>query len=150
MLEMATIAAAFLSQVCEISEVIDVSPGDRFGEQVVVITIPTNAEHDKVKSLLPSEGHNYILHVMPLFGIGSFTGNSSETKEVLALTHLSPYNVYGTPEYREFESLLRGVETREAEVWASMTTEERRAAIDEEVRSKRSVLRADFGNCWPD
>ena len=150
MLETVTVAAAFLSQVCGISEVIDVRPGDRFGEQVVVITIPTSAEHEKVMSLLPSEKHNYSLHLMPLFGIGSFTGGSSETQEVLALAHVSPYNVYGTPEYREFESLLKGVETREAEVWASMTTDERRAAIEEEVRSKRSALRADFGNCWTD
>jgi len=85
---------------------------------------------------------------MPLFGLGSFTGNSSETKEVLSLTYISPYNVYGTPEYTKLEVLLRDVEAREEKVWALMTRDERRAAIEKEVRSKRSKGRADFANCW--
>ena len=147
MIELASIAVAFLNQVCEIPDVIDVSTGDRFGEKVVVISIPTSAEHDKVKSLLPAGGDEYTLHIMPVFGLGSFTGNSKKTKEVLSLVHVSPYNIYGTPENKKLEELMKDVEAREAEVWTSMTPEEKRAAIGKEVERQRSAGRSDFGNC---
>ena len=100
---MTAIAVAFLNQVCEIPDVIDVSSANRFGEQVVVISIPPSAEHDKVKSLLPVDGYEYTLHIMPVLGLGSFTGNSKKTKEVLSLVHVSPYNIYGTPENKKLE-----------------------------------------------
>lgn len=148
MLEIATIAVAFLNQVCEIPNVIDVSSEERFGEQVVVITIPTSSEHEKVTSMLPAEGHEYTLHIIQIFGLGSFTGNSEETKNVLSLSHVSPYNVYGTPENKKLEELMKGIETREAEAWSSMTSEEKRTAIDTEVERQRSIGRHDFGNCW--
>lgn len=145
---MTAIAVAFLNQVCEIPDVIDVSSGNRFGEQVVVISIPTSAEHDKVKSLLPVNEYEYTLHIMPVFGLGSFTGNSKETKEVLSLAYVSPYNIYGTPENKRLEELMKDVEAREAEVWASMTPEKKQAAIEKEVDRQRSAGRPDFGNCW--
>lgn len=145
---MTAIAVAFLNQVCEIPDVIDVSAGNRFGEQVVVISIPTSAEHDKVKSLLPVGKYEYSLHIMPVFGLGSFTGNSKETKEVLSLAYVSPYNIYGTPENKKLEELMKDVEAREAEVWASMAPEKKQAAIEKEVDRQRSAGRPDFGNCW--
>jgi hypothetical protein len=147
---MASIAVAFLNQVCEIPDVIDVSSGDRFGQQVVVITIPTSSEHEKVKSMLPAEAHEYTLHVKPLFGLGSFTGHSEETRKVLSLAQVSPYNLYGTPENKKLEERMKGIETREAEVWASMTSDEKRAAIDTEVERQRSTGHREFGNCWSD
>ena len=146
--EIASIAIAFLNQACEIPDVIDVSAGDRFGEQVVVVTIPTSAEHESVKSMLPTEGHEHTLHIMPLFGLGSFTGDSAETKRVLSLMYVNPYNVYGSPENKKLEGLMKEVEAREAEVWASMAPDERRAAIETEVERRRSAGRPDFGNCW--
>lgn len=149
MLEIALIAVAFMNQVCEIPDVIDVSRADRFGEQVVVISIPTGAEYDKVKSLLPVEGHKYALHIMPLFGLGSFTGNSRESKEVLSLAQFSPHNIFGSPENKRLEELMKGVEVREAEVWASMKAEARRAAIEKEIDRQRAAGRSNFGNCWP-
>ena len=142
------IAAAFLNQVCEIPDVIDVSAADRFGESVIVISIPTSAEHDKVKSLLPVGEHGYTMHVMPIFGLGSFTGNSKETKEVLDLAFSSPYNIYGTPENKKIEKRMKDIEAREAEVWAAMRPEEKRAEIQKEVDRQRSAGRGDFGNCW--
>ncbi|MGI9234683.1 MAG: hypothetical protein ACR2RD_13700 [Woeseiaceae bacterium] len=144
------ITAAFFNQVCENPDVIDVSSADRFGEQVIVISIPTSAEHDRVKSLLPADGHEYTLHITPVFGLGFFTGDSKETKGVLSLMHVSPYNIYGTPENKNLERLLKDVEVREAEVWASMNPEAKRAAIEEEVERQRSAGRPDFGNCWSD
>ena len=145
---MASIAMAFLNQVCEIPNVVDVSSGDRFGEQVLHISIPTSAESDEVKSLLPDVEHGYTLHITPLFGLGSFTGNSRETKEVLSLVYVSPYNIYGTPENTKLEKLMKNVHAREAEVWASMAPEEKRAAIEKEVDRRRSAGQPDFGNCW--
>lgn len=150
MLQVTTIAIAFLNQVCEIPDVIDVSTADRFGEQVVVITIPTSAEHDSVKSMLPSEGHEYVLHIMPLFGLGSFTGNSAETRRVLSLVYVHPYNVYGSPENKKLEELMKEVAVREAEAWTSMTADEKRTAVNAEVERQRSAGRAKFGNCWSD
>ena len=145
---MTAIALAFLNQVCEIPDVIDVSAGNRFGERVVVISIPTSAEHDRVKSLLPVGEYEYSMHMVPVFGLGSFTGNSKDTKEVLSLAYVSPYNIYGTPENKKLEELMKDVEAREAEVWASMTPEKKRAAIEKEVDRQRSAGRPDFGNCW--
>ncbi len=145
---MTAIAVAFLVQVCEIPDVIDLSAGNRFGEQVVVISIPTSTEHDKVKSLLPAGEYEYSLHITPMFGMGSFTGNSKETKKVLSLAYVSPYNIYGTPENKKLEELMKDVEAREAEIWASMTPEEKQAAIEKEVDRQRSAGRPDFGNCW--
>ena len=139
---------AFLNQVCEIPDVIDVSSGNRFGEQVVIISIPTSAEHDKVKALLPEGEHEYSVRIMPLFGLGSFTGHSKETTEVLSLMHVSPYNIYGTPENQKLEELMKEVEAREGAVWGAMTPEEKRAAIEKEIDKQRSAGRSGFGNCW--
>lgn len=148
MIELVSIAAAFLNQACEIPDVIDVSAANRFGEQVVVISIPTSAEHDKVKSLLSANGYEYSLHISPVFGLGSFTGNTKQTKKVLSLMYVSPYNIYGTPENKKLEELMADVFARETEIWASMTPGEKRDAIDKEVERQRSAKRPDFGNCW--
>ena len=141
---------SLISQVCSIPGVIDVSPAERFGEQVVVVTIPTSAEHDGVRSLLPVDGHNHSFHVMPLFGLGSFTGNSPVTKAALSLMYVEPYNVYGTPENEKLEVLLDDIWAQEAEVWASMSADERRKAIAKEVDRTRASGRTEFGNCWAD
>ena len=114
----------------------------------VVITVPTDAERQKVVLLLENIEHTYSLHVMTLFGLGSFTGDTAETQKVLSLMYQQPYNVYGTPENAELEELMTEVESREADVWASMTTEERRAAIQGEIENQRASGRQDFGNCW--
>ena len=148
MSDVASIALSFLNQVREIPDVIDVSPANRFGEEVVVITVPTPAERDKANPLLAQIEHSYSLHVMTLFGLGSFTGDSPETKKALSLMYVNPYNVYGTPENEELEALMKEVESREASVWASMTPEERRAAIQTEIDKQRASGRQDFGNCW--
>ena len=147
---LASIALSFVNQVCEIPDVIDVSAADRFGEDVVVVIVPTDAERDKVRPLLAQVEHEYSLHLMTLFGLGSFTGDSPETKKVLSLTYLKPYNVYGTPENRELEALMDEVWSREAEVWASMTPAEKRAAIQAEIDRQRVSGRQNFGNCWSD
>lgn len=144
------IALSFLDQVCGIPDVIDVSPAERFGEEVVVITVPTHAEREKVKPRLALVQHEYSLHIMTLFGLGSFTGDSPETQKVLSLLYVRPYNVYGTPENRELEALMEDVESREADVWASMTPVEKRAAIQAEIEKQRASGRQSFGNCWPD
>ncbi len=148
MLELATIAAALLNQICEVPDVIDVTSGNRFGEQVIVVSIPTSAEHDRVTSLLPANWDGDRFYVMPVFGLGSFTGDSKETKEVLSLAYISPYNIYGTPEQKKLEKLMDDIFAREAEVWAAMTPEDRRAAVDKDVNRKRSEGDPDFGNCW--
>jgi len=145
----ASIALSFLNQVCEIPDVIDVSPAERFGEEVVVITVPTEAEREKAKPLLAQVQHKYSLHVMTLFGLGSFTGDSPETQKVLSLLYVKPYNVYGTPENEELDALMKEVESREADIWASMTPAERRAAIQAEIERQRTSGRQNFGNCWP-
>ncbi len=62
--------------------------------------------------------------------------------------YVNRYNVYGSPENKKLEVLMKEVEAREAEVWASMTPDERRAAIETEVERKRSAGRPNFGNCW--
>ena len=113
----ASIALSFLNQVCEIPDVIDVSPAERFGEEVVVVTLPTDAEREKAMPLLDQIQHKYSLHVMTLFGLGSFTGDSPETQRVLSLIYVKPYNVYGTPENQEIEALMKEVESREADIW---------------------------------
>ena len=146
----ASIALSFLNQACEIPDVIDVSPAERFGEDVVVVTVPTDAERQKVKPLLAQIEHEYSLHLMTLFGLGSFTGDSPETQEVLSLMYVKPYNVYGTPENKELEAMMTEVESREAEVWASMTPVEQRAAIQAEIDGQRAAGRQEFGNCWSD
>ena len=146
----ASIALSFLNQVCEIPGVIDVSPAERFGEEVVVITVPTDAEREKAKPLLAQIQHQYSLHVMTLFGLGSFTGDSPKTQKVLSLMYVKPYNIYGTPENEELEALMKEVEYREADVWASMTPTERRAAIQAEIERQRASGRQNFGTCWPD
>lgn len=64
------------------------------------------------------------------------------------MAYVSPYNIYGTPENKKLEELMKDVEAREAEVWASMTPEEKQAAIEKEVDRQRSGGRPDFGNCW--
>ena len=145
---LASVALSFVTQVCEIPDVIDVSPAERFGEDVVVITVPTDAERDKIKPLLAQVEHEYNLHLMTLFGLGSFTGDSSETKKVLSLMYVRPYNVYGTPENEELEALMDGVWSREAEVWASMTPAEKRTAIQVEIEQRRASGQQNFGNCW--
>ena len=123
-------------------------PAERFGEPVTVVWIPTRAEHDEVESLLPAEGYEHRLYIMPLFGLGSFTGDTKETKDVLSLMYVSPYNIYGTPENKELERLMKDVEEREAQAWAAMTAEEKRAAIHKEVERQRASGRPEFGNCW--
>jgi len=138
-----------MNQVCEIPDVIDVSPANRFGEEVVVVTVPTHTEREKAKPLLAQVQHQYSLHVMTLFGLGSFTSDSPETQKVLSLSYVSPYNVYGTPENEELEALMKEVESREADIWASMTPSERRAAIQAEIERQRAAGRQNFGNCWP-
>ena len=143
----ASIALSFVNQVCEIPDVIDVSPAERFGEEVVVVTVPTDAEREKAKPLLAQVQHKYNLHVMTLFGLGSFTGDSPETQKVLSLLHVKPYNVYGTPENEELEALMKEVESREADIWASMTPAERQAAIQTEIERQRASGRQNFGNC---
>lgn len=145
----ASIALSFLNQVCEIPDVIDVSPAERFGEAVVVITVPTDAEREKSTPLLAQVQHDYSLHVMTLFGLGSFTGDSPETQRVLSLLYVKPYNVYGTPENEELEALMKEIESREADIWASMTPAERQAAIQAEIETQRASGRQNFGNCWP-
>ena len=146
----ASIALSFLNQVCDIPDVIDVSPAERFGEDVVVVTVPTDAERQKVRPLLAQIEHEYSLHLMTLFGLGSFTGNSPETRKVLSLMYEKPYNVYGTPENKELEAMMTEVESREAEAWASMTAGEQRAAIQAEIDGQRAAGRQEFGNCWSD
>ena len=145
----ASIAMSFLNQVCEIPDVIDISPAERFGEAVVVITVPTDAERQKTTPLLAQVQHEYSLHVMTLFGLGSFTGDLPETQKVLSLLYVKPYNIYGTPENKELEALMKEVESREASIWASMTPAERQAAIRAEIERQRASGRQNFGNCWP-
>jgi len=146
----ASIAFSFVNQVCEIPDVIDVSPAERFGEEVVVVTVPTDAERDEIKPLLAQVEHKYNLHLMTLFGLGSFTGDSTETQKVLSLLYVEPYNVYGTPENRDLEALMDEVWSREAEVWASMAPTEKQAAIKSEIERQRASGRQNFGNCWSD
>ena len=50
-----------MNQFCEIPDVIDVSPAERFGEDVVVVTVPTDAERDEVRPLLAQVKHEYNL-----------------------------------------------------------------------------------------
>ena len=144
----ASIAMSFLNQVCEIPDVIDISPAERFGEAVVVITVPTDAEREKTTPLLAEVQHEYSLHVMTLFGLGSFTGDSPETQKVLSLLYVKPYNIYGTPENKELEALMKEVESREASIWDSMPPSERQAAILAEIERQRASGRQNFGNCW--
>lgn len=144
----ASIALSFLNQVCEIPDVIDVSPANRFGEEVVVVTVPTHAEREKVALLLAKIQHEYSLHIMTLFGLGSFTADSPETKKVLSLLGVEPYNVYGTPENKVLETLMNQVEIREAAVWASKSPAEKSMAIEVEIKIQRASGRQDFGNCW--
>ena len=150
MLKLASIAVVLMNSVCDIPGVIDVSEAERFGDQVLLITIPTAAEHEAVEAALPEEVRQRSLHIMPLFGLGSFTGDSPETKEALSLVYQHPYNVYGTPEQQKLDVMLKDIEARELEVWASMNEEERREAIAAEVKRQRAAGRTGFGNCWSD
>ena len=147
---MGPISPAFLTEACAIPNVIDVSPAERFGEPITLVSIPTSAERAEVESLLPAEGYEDRLYVMPVFGLGSFTGDTKETKDVVSLMYISPYNVYGTPENKELEKLMDDAFEREAQAWASMTAEEKREAIDQEVERQRASGRPEFGNCWSD
>ena len=146
-LELARILAVFMHQFCDVPDVLNVSLADRFGEQVVSVTIPTIDEHDTVSSMITDEYPTVRVHISPLFGIGSFTGESEETKKVMSLIYVSPYNVHGTPENRELEKLMDGVMAREREAWTSMDVETRRKEIEKEVEKRRASGWPDFGNC---
>jgi len=97
--------------------------------------------------MITDQYQNVRVHISPLFGIGSFTGESEETKKVMSLIYVSPYNVYGTPENREIEELLDGIMAREREAWASMDAETRRKEIEMEVEKRRAAGWSGFGNC---
>ena len=141
------IAVSFLAQVCDIPDVIDVATAERFGESVLVITIPTGVEHERVSSQIPPE-HQYSLHITPLFGLGSFTGDSAETQYALSLVTVSPYNVHGTEQNKTLEAQLKDVEAREAEAWAALPVQDRRAEIKAEIERRRAAGRREFGSCW--
>ena len=140
--------ALIVSQACGLPDVIDVTEADRFGERVVVVSIPTSAEHDAVTEALGTIETAATLHIHPVFGLGSFTGDSEETRRVLSLAHERPYNEYGTPEYEQMQGWLKDVETRELDVWRSMSLAEKQRAIAAEVLDRRKSGRSGFGNCW--
>ena len=137
-----------MHQFCDIPEVIDVSAADRFGEQVVAVTIPTVDEHDAVSSMISDYDPNVSVHISPLFGIGSLTKESKETKKFESLIYKYPYNVYGTPEHKKLEELMKRVQARDKEVWASMDKKSRHAEIEKAIKVRRTYFRSDFGNCW--
>ncbi len=137
-----------MNAICGDPSVIDVSEAERFGEQVIVVTAATDVERDAVKAAMPDEFRNANLHFTSLFGLGSFTGDTEATKKTLSLAYTHPYNVYGTPENQELETLFDEVRAREREAWASMDDDERRDAITAEVRQWRDRGMTGFGNCW--
>ena len=146
-LELAGVIAALMHQFCVGPDVLDVTLADRFGEQVVAVTIPTVDEYDAVSSTIPDSFRNVRVHISPLFGIGSFTGGFKETLEVLSLIYEEPYNVYGTPENRKLKELMAEVMVREREIWSSMDSEKRRNAIRKEIEEQRVSNGSEFGNC---
>lgn len=147
-LELGRVIAVLIHQFCVGPDVLDVTLADRFGEQVVAVTIPTIDEHDAVSSTVPDSFRSVRVHIIPLFGIGSFTGKSKETLEVLSLIYEEPYNVYGTPENRKLKGLMDEVMVREREIWSSMDSEKRRDAIRTEIKEQRASRGSEFGNCW--
>ena len=148
MTSLASIVAALMNAICGDPNVVDVSEAQRFGENLVVITVPTEAERDVVKAALPDEFSSVNLHFTTLFGLGSFTGDTKATKKALSLAYSPPYNVYGTPENEQLETLFDEIRAREAEAWALMNEEERRDAVSAEVIQWREKGMTGFGNCW--
>ncbi|MDJ0917022.1 MAG: hypothetical protein QNJ05_04600 [Woeseiaceae bacterium] len=146
----ADIAAALISAICSDPQVIDVSEAERFGEDVIVVTAATDVERDAIKASLPDEFRSANLHFTTLFGLGSFTGDTKATRKTLSLAYQPPYNVYGTPENEELETLFDEVKAREREAWASMNVDERRDAINAAVTQWRDRGMTGFGNCWDD
>lgn len=143
-------AASLVAQACEIPNIIDVSKAERFGEPVVSVRIPTSAEHDAVQAALRGITSDVQLHISPIFGLGSFTGDTKETQRILDLAYQHPYNVYGTSEYSQMQEWLADVEARELDVWSSMTVEQRNKAIEAEIRKQHDSGNREFGNCWHD
>ncbi len=150
MTDLANIVAALMNAICSDPNVVDISPAERFGEAVIVVTAPTDAERDAVKAALPDEFSDANLHFTTLFGLGTFTGDTAATQKTLSLAYTPPYNVYGTPENQELETLFDEVWARERDAWASMNEDERRDAITAGVNQQRVRGMTDFGNCWDD
>ena len=146
-MEFAGIVAAFMQQFCGIPGVIDVSAGNRFGEDVVTVTVPTEDERETLSSSLPDSYEGVRVYIVPMFGIGSFTKESSDTKRFESLMYTPPYNVYGTPENRELDALAEKILDQEREAWVSMSDEARENAIEEEVSKRRESGWRQFGNC---
>jgi hypothetical protein len=130
--------------------VIDVTTGNRFGEDVVVLTVPTQIEREALGESVPGYFEGVRIEVIPMFGIGSFTRDSSDTRRFTALIYTPPYNVYGTPENKEMDALAAKILLREREAWASMSDEAREKAIADEVVSRRKNGWHAFGNCMPE
>jgi len=145
--ELAGIVAAFMQQFCSVPGVIDVSAANRFGEDVVTVTVPTVDERETLSSSLPDSYEGVRVHIVPMFGIGSLTKDSNDTKRFESLVYTPPYNVYGTPENKELDALAERILAQEREVWVSMSDEAREDAVENEVLRYRENGRREFGNC---
>ena len=149
-MELVGIVAAFMQQFCDVPGVIDVSAANRFGEDVVAVTVPTENERETLISSLPDSYEGVRVYIVPMFGIGSFTEESNDTKRFQSLMYTPPYNVFGTPENKELDALAERVLAREREAWVSMSAEARENAIVKEVLKRRENGWPKFGNCRPE
>lgn len=136
-----------MQQFCDIPGVLDVRVANRFGEDVVTVTVPTEDEREKLSSSLPDSYEGVRVYIVPMFGIGSFTKESNDTKRFESLMYTPPYNVYGTPENKELDALAERILAQEREAWVSMSDEAREEAIEEEVSKRRQNGWRQFGNC---
>ena len=71
-----------------------------------------------------------------------------EYQELQKKMHVSPYNVYGTPEHQEIEIQLEELYEQEQGLWDSMKQSERRAEIDKAIDAQIERGLDGFGNCW--
>lgn len=143
MSEIAAAAAAVLALVCELPGVVDVGAANRHGTEEVVVTVTDSSWYERV-----SRKAGATVRVRPLFGLGSFTGNTLATKWADFVTVLPGASTYGTRMQRFHDRLLNDVMRREAEAWNAMGSDAQAQAVTEAIAQQRSKGQTGFGNCW--
>ena len=146
MAELATIVLAFSNLYCSYPEIVDIRAGDRFGENVISVSVPTELE---VQSLvhLPQTFQEVRVYINPIIGLGTFTSETDEYLEVNKLMMVSPYNIHGTEENKWLDKKMRELNEKEIEIWKFMDDDAKKQSLRVLVKDYNDRGFKGFGNC---
>jgi hypothetical protein len=133
--------------VCLDSGVLEVGYGSRFDEDVISVVTVSKDDRERLLSILPSQFENFRVHISgPFYGIGGLMPDSPDTKRYRFWSQSPPYNVVGSPENRELDSLIEFLVTRDRDIWRSWDVAHKNSFIATWITKKREVD-PEFANC---